>query len=367
MRIVRVDVYRFTYSLARGTFAMSGGRTATTQDSTIVKVTTDEGLVGWGETCPFSPSYIAAHGDGARAAIQQIGPALLGVDPRHTEIVHARMEQALRGHAYAKSALDMACWDLAGQASGLPLADLLGGTFQTDIPVYIGVSLGPPEVMREDAARLRSLGYRRFQLKAGGTWQEDVARVERCLEALEGAEVVIVDANGFWPQHEAVQVVAALDDRLVYIEQPCNTLAACAAVRQHSRLPFILDESLEGLDDIVAARAAQAMDVARLKLSRFGGVTRVRTARDLCLHWGMATTVEDAGGGDIVAAALTHVAASTRPPYLFDTFLPNTMVNERIADGAPTPQAGTASVPRRPGLGIEVDERLLGTPAYTVG
>lgn len=87
---------------------MSGGKVATNQDSTIVRVETDCGLVGWGEQCAFSPNYLVGHGAGARAALTLLGPALLGCDPRQINLVYERMDSALMGHAYAKSALDIA-------------------------------------------------------------------------------------------------------------------------------------------------------------------------------------------------------------------------------------------------------------------
>ena len=120
MRISRIDVYRFRYTLAGGPLTLSGGRTVSAEDSTLVKVSTDEGLVGWGEGCPFNPTYMLAFPEGTRAAIQLMGPALLGADPRQIEQVYARMDGALYGHAYAKSPIDIACWDLLGQATGPP-------------------------------------------------------------------------------------------------------------------------------------------------------------------------------------------------------------------------------------------------------
>ncbi len=366
MRLVRIDVFKFTYSLARGSFTLSGGRVATTQDSTIVKLTTDDGLAGWGETCPFTPNYLPAHGEGARAAIREIGPALIGLDPRLVEVVSARMNHALMGHVYAKSAIDIACWDLLGQATGLPVCDLLGGAFHPEFPVYAAVSLQEPEAMKEDAHRLWEAGYRQLQLKAGGGWREDVARVRKCLEVFGDGDLIIVDANGHWLQHEAVKVVAELNESPVYIEQPCRSTVECAAVRERSNRPFILDESLEDLSDIVTARASRAMDAVRLKLSRLGGITPVRKARDLCQQWGLALTVEDSGGGDIASAAMAHVTASVGAEHLLGGFLVNSMVKEQVADGAPTIRRGRAQVPQGPGLGINVDEAQLGKPVYTL-
>ncbi len=366
MKITRIDVYRFEYTIVGGGVTLSGGRAARTQDSTLVKISTDEGLVGWGEECPFVPTYMVAFAGGARAAIHEMGPALLGADPRQIEGIYARMDGALHGHAYAKSPLDMACWDLLGQSVGLPVSDLLGGTFQPEFPLYNMVSLSSPERMREAALALREEGYRRAQLKVGGDWREDVRRVRACLEVLGDLEVVIADANAYWRQHEALQVAAALEDTPIYLEQPCRALEGCLAVRRRCRRPLILDESLTDLDALLAARAAGGMDAAMLKLSRFGGISRLRMARDLCQQWGLAVTIEDSGGGDIVTAAMAHLAASTRPGHLLNGSLINGHVNERLAEGAPRARQGRGAAPTGPGLGIHVDERALGAPLFTV-
>src|ERR671933_338238 len=98
MRIRRVDVYAVRYTLAGGAFTMSGGRVATEQDATVVRLETDDGLVGWGEQCVFSPSFLPAHGDGARATLGLLAPTVLGADPRLVELVHARMDAAVKGH-----------------------------------------------------------------------------------------------------------------------------------------------------------------------------------------------------------------------------------------------------------------------------
>ena len=103
MKITRVDVYRFEYTAVGGGLTLSGGRVMRTQDSTFVKLSTDEGLVGWGEQCAFTPTYMVAFTAGARAAVRELAPALIGADPRQVEAAYARMDGALHGHAYANS------------------------------------------------------------------------------------------------------------------------------------------------------------------------------------------------------------------------------------------------------------------------
>jgi L-alanine-DL-glutamate epimerase-like enolase superfamily enzyme len=361
MKIRRIRVYEKRYEL-KHPFVMSGGKVAVDQDSTIVQIETDDGQVGWGEHCAFSPNYLVGHGAGARAAMTILAPAIIGYDPRQTERIYDRMNGALMGHAYAKSAIDIACWDLLGQSAGLRISDLLGGTYNETFPLYSGVSLAPPAEMGEACRTLRAEGYRRFQVKVGTTVAEDIERANVCVSAVPDAEKMIIDANGVWSQQDAVRAVAALDDLDVYIEQPCQTIEQCAAVRARSSRPFILDESLYTVHDLFRAHELGAMDAVLLKLSRFGGITPIRKARDLCLTWGIAMTIEDSGGADIVTAAMAHLTASTPPRYLMNGFLVGEMLTEKIAVGGPEVVQAEGRLSGGPGLGITVDESGLGSP-----
>ncbi len=136
--IGRIDVYAVRYTHAGESFALSGGRTAGAQDATVVRVETGDGLVGWGEQCVFTPSFLPGYGPSTRAVLEPLARAILGADPRGVELVYARMDAAIRGYSYAKSALDIACWDLLGKATGLRLSDLLGGTRQEELALYRG-------------------------------------------------------------------------------------------------------------------------------------------------------------------------------------------------------------------------------------
>lgn len=358
--IRRVDVYMVRYTHAGGPFSLSGGRVAAEQDATVVRVETSGGLVGWGEQCVFTPTFLPGYGPSTRAVLEPLAHAVLGADARAVEVVYARMDAAVRGYAYAKSALDIACWDVLGKATGLRVSDLLGGTRQEELELYTGVGVAAAETMRTRCGEVLAAGFRQVQLKVGTGWREDVERIRACVDVLAGADRVIVDANGYWPQADAVRVVAAVDDLDIFVEQPCASVAECAHVRSRSRRPFILDEVLTGAREIVEANAAGALDAVRLKLSNVGGVTPTRRARDAAVTLGLPLTIEDAGGGDIVTAAATHLACSTEPKLLLGGYLPSEMVVERIAAGTPTATGGRARLPSGPGLGIEVDESALG-------
>ena len=157
-RIRRVEVFAVAYSHAAGPFTMSGGRVSTGQDSTVVRVETEDGLIGYGESCVISPDYAPGYAGSTRAVLGLLAPAILGLDPRQPDVVCARMDAVAKGYSYAKSALDMACWDLFGRATGMRVSDLLGGTHQEEFPLYTGVGIDDPDTMRRgclDRARRR--------------------------------------------------------------------------------------------------------------------------------------------------------------------------------------------------------------------
>lgn len=203
IRIRKIEIFQVDLPLVEGSYKWSGGNSVEILDSTIVAVHTDQGLVGYGEVCPLGPAYLPAFAQGARTAIAQIAPAILGVDPTKLSVVNDRMDQSLRGHAYAKSALDVACWDLLGQVAGLPLVTLLGGRRGDSFALYRAISQDSPSEMGEKVVRYRAEGYSKFQLKVGGDPEVDFERIRIAASAKKAAEVRIADANTGWSQHEA--------------------------------------------------------------------------------------------------------------------------------------------------------------------
>lgn len=364
MRIRRLSAYRLELPLREGSYRWSGGKSVAVFDSTVVRLECDDGRVGWGEVCPLGPAYLPSYPAGARAGIAELAPVLLGEDPREPERLWRRMDLALKGHPYAKSALDMAAWDLCGQAAGLPLCALLGGRYGADVLLYRAISQDTPAAMAERVAGYRAEGYRRFQLKVGGEVEDDVARVRACAAALAPGDVLVADANTGWLPHQALRVVRALADVDVYIEQPCASYDNCLRVRRATSHPFVLDETIDGLEPFLRAHADGAMDVVNLKLSKLGGITPTRRLRDLCVDLGIAMTLEDTWGGDVVTAAIAHLAHSTPEELRFTATDFNSYGSKSFADGAPKRRDGRMAASREPGLGVQPRERELGEACF---
>jgi L-alanine-DL-glutamate epimerase-like enolase superfamily enzyme len=352
--------------LHEGDYKWSGGKSVAVFDSTVVAVQTDAGIVGHGEVCPLGPAYLPAYAAGCRAGLAELSPHLIGANPLELEKINRRMDAALKGHPYVKSAVDMACWDILGKVAGLPVCTLLGGRYGDDFGLYRAISQDTPDAMARSVAHYRSEGYHRFQLKVGGDPDVDVERIRAARAVLQPGDRLIADANTSWTQHEAVRVVRAVHDVDVYIEQPCLSYEECLAVRRHTNHPFVLDEIVDGIGMLVRGKTDDAMDVVNIKISKFGGLTRARQARDLCVSLGIAMTIEDTWGGDIVTAAIAHLAHSTPPEFLFTTTDFNSYVSVSTADGAPRRVNGRMAASRQPGLGIAPRMEVLGAPVLVV-
>jgi L-alanine-DL-glutamate epimerase-like enolase superfamily enzyme len=365
-KITRIEAFQVDLPLHEGSYKWSGGNFVEVFDSTVVAVHTDAGISGYGEVCPLGPAYLPAYAEGARTGIAELGSHLIGLDPTALWVINDHMDRAMRGHPYVKSALDMACWDILGKITGQPLVTLLGGRYGESFPLYRAISQDSPEEMVRRVLQYRSEGYTKFQLKVGGDLDTDIQRIREVAGQLKTGDILVADANTGWTQHQALRLASAVRDVDVYIEQPCDTYLECLTVRRHTNRPFILDEVVDSLGMVVQGIQDQAMDVINLKISKVGGITKARQIRDLCVSLGIALTIEDTWGGDIVTSAIAHLAHSTPPDYLFSSTDFNSYVTVSIAEGAPQRNDGRLAASSVPGLGISPRREVLGEPVLSI-
>jgi L-alanine-DL-glutamate epimerase-like enolase superfamily enzyme len=366
MKITAIRAYQVDLPLHEGSYKWSGGNSVDVFDSTVVAVDTDAGFTGYGEVCPLGSAYLAAYANGARTGLKELAPNLIGANPTELGALNRRMDQLMRGHPYVKSAIDMACWDILGKASGQSVATLLGGHYGPDFALYRAISQDTPENMAANVAGYRAEGYTKFQLKVGGNPDVDIERIRAVAKEMQRGDVLIADANTGWRQHEAVRIAHAVRDVDVYIEQPCLSYEECLAVRRHTDRPFVLDEVIDDLSAVLRGVSDQAMDVINLKISKVGGLTKARQIRDLCVSLGIAMTIEDTWGGDIITAAIAHLAHSTPPDFLFTATDFNSYVTVSNAEGAPQRNHGRLAASRQPGLGVTPRWEVLGEPVMSV-
>ena len=366
LRITGVTGYRLTLPLRDGLYRCSGGRSASAFDSLVVCLDTDTQFQGYGEMAPLGAFYDPAFAGGARAALVELAPLLLGEDPTQVAALGRRMDFHLKGHPYAKSAIDMACWDLLGKRAGLPLAELLGGRYGTSVDLYRSIAQDTPERMSERARAYKGEGYRRIQVKVGLNPDEDIERIEAVHAALGADIVLIADANGGWSTHQARRFLRATRHLDYYLEQPCATYEECRALRINCDRPLVLDESITSLEALLQAHADGTADAITVKIARVGGITRAKLIRDVAVEMGLAVTVEDTGGAEINTAAMVHMSLSTPEQQRFHTCDFHNWVTVSNARGIPPVEHGTITVGHAPGLGVEPSVETFGPSFFSL-
>ena len=362
MKIASVRLYQMDLPYAGGVYTWGPGHSFEVARTTVVVLQTDGGLAGCGESCPLGTTYLAAHAEGIVAAAPLLARAVIGLDPRQIGLIDEAMERALKGHAYAKSAFDVACWDILGKAAGLPVATLLGGTLTHGAPMYRVVPQKPLEATLEELERHRQTGYHQFQIKVGQDPDSDIERIRAVASLLRPGEKAFADANTGWSVRDAVRVVRALRDIDVVIEQPCLSYEECLQVRSRCDHPMKLDECVTGLDVAGRIVADRSAEVVCLKISNLGGLTRARQVRDLVVAHGFEVVCEDTWGGEICSAACAHLAAST--PAAFQLSTTDLCNYNTTSTGSPPPRVakGRLYASDAPGLGVEPDDNSLGPP-----
>jgi len=363
VKISRISVYKTDLPLSQP-YYLSGGRLRyETLDATFVKIETDAGITGWGEGTPWGHTYVPAHGPGIRAALETMAPFIIGLDPRDVLNVERAMDIALPGHLYAKSPIDLACWDIAGQQAGRSIAAMLGARRETGTRIMSSVSSGDPDYMLNIIQSYRDIGYTGHSVKVGADVDKDIERI-RFLEAhrLPG-ERILYDVNRAWTRREAVIVMNAVADLGISVEQPCETLDDIAAIRPLTTIPISVDEALVTLQDATRIARDGIAEIFGIKLNRVGGLTKAARMRDIALAHGIQVYVM-ATGGSVLADTEAAILASTLPDHMcLGTWACQDMLRVDMAPGQGSrSRDGELFVSDTPGHGIIPDAALIGDP-----
>ncbi len=362
MKISRISVYQVDLPFEHGTYQLSGGRSWEAMDSTVIRLDTDEGFVGWGETCPFGPNYLEAFARGARAGIAELAPYLVGLDPSRPGLIYHVMNDNLLGHPYVKHGIDMACWDILGKLTRKPLYTLFGGLL-TEYPATSGWI--PPfhgDWMDERIALHRADGCRMLSTKASGDPEADIEFICRLGEIMAPGESVKIDVNGGWRVDQALRVMRATAKIDIYFEQPCASYEECRSLRQACDRPITLDESVLDLETVIRGWHEGVCDSINLKIGRVGGLTPALQMRDLCSALGIPMHVQCAGGSGITQAAIVHLAHATAPERLLYIWDIGDLGGFPTVSNPVPRSKGRMHAHELPGLGIEPLENLLGDP-----
>ena len=363
MKLREIHIYSHELPVKNGPYVMANA-SVWSLGTTLVRLVAEDGTEGWGETCPVGPTYAEAHAGGARAALIEMAPGLIGCDLWPLSL-QRRMNSLLNGHNYAKAAVDIAAHDLTGKRLGISVADLLGGAATDRVPSYYATGVGEPDEIARIAKDKQAEGYRRLQIKLGGRPVEiDIETIRKVWEVIKGHGMrFAADGNRGWTTRDALRVSRECPDIPFVLEQPCNTLEDLRKIRPQVGHAIYMDENAVDLNTVFSAAGSGLVDGFSMKVTRIGGLMNMRCFRDICEARNLPHTCDDAWGGDVIAAACVQAGATIKPQLCEGVWLAAPYIDGNYdARNGIRIQDGHIERPLGPGLGVTPDPGVFGEP-----
>jgi muconate cycloisomerase len=335
-------------------------------DFLLVRVVTDQGVEGWGEAT-VTPRWSGETCRGALAIVEDVlAPSVIGADPRDIAELDRRMDAVAVGNWFAKSAIEMACWDIQGKAAGKPVFELLGGSCRP-LTVRSRFSLGAydPERARRRATELIAAGFTTIKVKVGVIPVEDVERVQIVREVIGPNVNLTIDANGGWDVETAIRCIRQLEScQLSLVEQPIppGDYTGLARVRKETGAKILADESCFDLIHAEELIRHECCDAISLYPGKNGGIRKARQIAELAAEHGIACSIGSNLEWDLGTAAMAHLIVST-PNMQIETY-PGDLLGPdyhevSIAKNPIVIQGPFTTLSSGPGLGVEVDMEVV--------
>jgi muconate cycloisomerase len=356
MRIVSVET--FPISLPLATPVKMAHVTIAESHNVVVKITTDDGVVGWGEG--VTAMDVTGENQGRiRAGIDDLGARIIGRNALDRTGIWLDLSRSVYGNTTAIGAIDIALHDLAGRALGVPVYELIGGARRHRIPALTLLGSGSTTADLDTFEERYAEGFRWFKLKLGIGSLDDEARTMLGMAGAHDDAVICGDTNGGWGEAEAIRFLDQVSGSNVrFVEQPVMATAALRRLADRSPVSICADESARSLD-VLLTLGATAIAGVSLKLIKHAGITGVMRGAALCDQVGLSINLAGKiAESSIAAAANLHCAAAVSDTA-FGCSPGNQSIARDVTDAAPRFEAGTFVVPDAPGLGIDVDETLL--------
>ena len=362
LRITRVDIFsvKVPYKYAIATSLGSSD----SLNNVIVKVYTNEGVIGWGETAP-KPAFSGENQSSVFYTLKNhLAPSVIDENPLQLNLLVEKMDKIVWGQTFAKTAIDFALHDVAAKLQNIPLYNLLGGKCRAKIPLAwtIGVK-DVKEAIKEGEEAIKE-GFNALKIKIGsGNPEEDVRRVQQVQEQL-GEEVPIrVDANQGYSLEEAKKVISSLDEiGLQLIEQPIKRtdLSGMAHLVKSFHTPIMADESVFTPEDAFKVAVSRAADIVNIKPQKPGGLVRSKQVAAICKAANLSCFASSRMSSNIGSAAVTHFVASTANVGFEGEFIDGVLMAEDYLVEKPLEiEEGIVKVPTGVGIGVKVDEEKL--------
>lgn len=363
MRVSEIAVYQFHSELSQPFTTALG--TAEAVKSIIVKVTDDQGNIGWGEAVPRE-TILGETTESVVSAIGLIATKILGEDPRRMERIVHLMDEAIYGNTAAKAGIDIAIHDLVGNVWGEPLWRLLGGNKEGRVETDFTIGIKDLEGTVAEACDLVAEGFKTLKVKVGGEPDDDVHKIKLIREAVGEDIHLRVDANQGWIRQQAIGALGEMAQyQIEFVEQPvaAHDIAGLAQVRHAVPIPVMADESVHQPEDVIKVIREDAVDYINIKLMKSGGFWKAAKIVAIAEAAGIGCMMGGMVESDLAATAAVQFAAAIKNIKFRDLDMGISLKKRVIAEGGSELQGRYRTVPDAPGLGIsQVNEDLLGDP-----
>lgn len=349
MRIETIDTWVVNVPLTSAFASSFETKSGTTR--TVLRLRTDDGAVGWGETM---------HGAPTRALVDRLKTDLVGLDPHDLATMRDRLHMVPFFYGYlgyaALAGIEMACYDVITRAAGVPLRDMLGGAYRDEVPVSGLLTRADGDVVDAAAGLRERWGFRALKLKGTTDITSDVALLQE-LRVAQADVALRVDPNAHWSVQDTLRAGPELEElRLEYLEDPCEGIEGMAEVRRRLRIPLCTNMCVVRMEDF--APGLRSVDVIHGDVHKWGGIEPTRRLAGLCAAFGLGMNMHS--GGELGISTAVHLAVAAATPeisYAIDSMyylLADDILTEQftVADGQLTPPSG-------PGIGVQVDEAKL--------
>jgi L-Ala-D/L-Glu epimerase len=360
MKLIKVEAFPVSLPLKKP-FKIALG-TMSHSPHAVVRVTTDTGIVGYGEASTWHVVYGYDQHELVWAIEQYLGPGVLGMDVMEIEPILVRMDSVLAKNLMAKAGIELACQDAKAKALGVPLFRLIGGPLRSPVEAIEAIDI----VSLDDASRMAERhvknGFRHIKIKVGLDPKEDVERVRAVREAV-GPEIRIrVDGNQGYDRPSAMKACLAMERfDLQWIEQPLPDwdLEGMAMLAEALWTPVAVDESIYSLHDVYKVAKAKAADVINIKVPKCGGISPSLKVAHAALSVGIPCFLGGCIETGVGAAAALQFGASA--PNLFQgvELIGSSAFTDDIIRDPLLPDRGAFTLSEKPGIGVEVDEKKL--------
>ncbi len=364
MKINKIELFHISIPFAKPYNLSKVYGTLHNAEAIILKLHTDEGIVGLGEADPLNPFSEDTPATVIAVTRDQLAPLLLGQDPTHIAAIEAKLDISLRGNLMARGAVNMALFDIVGKASGIPAYMLLGGLHRSKLPLLAPIGSGTPDEDEVSIQQLIKDGYKTVMIKMGALPIADEIKRMTSAKARFGDQMsIIVDANQGWTVAEALAFIDGIrGSRPDLLEQPIahDDVDGLKRIRNRAPCPLSADESVASIREATHLIRKQAADVFSIKVSKNGGLSKAKKIAEIAHAFGLKVLMNSMFDFGITQAASLQLGCSL--PNLVDmghAYMSVLRMSDDITDFDQNISGAIATIPNGPGLGITLAEDKL--------